>query len=178
MSERENKAGYVTAVSGSKVTGVLADTADEAESQIGRSVQIGSLVKVLTPRSIAFGVVSSLQILNPSSPPLGRATVGFWRSTSSARRLISPTTTRRTWTAASASSVVSRSIRRLGSPIYETTYNELSQIYARPRASNIQVGALHQDRRLPVYAVTDDLLGQTLSPCSARPVPASPARWR
>ena len=158
MSEREYKAGYVTSVSGSKVTGVLADAANDTEATGGRSVQIGSLVKVLTPRSIAFGVVSSLQILNPSSPPAA-----------SDRRVLEVDLFGEALIADDDPEDLDGgfSFQRgvsvypaLGSAIYETTYNELSQIYARPRASNIQVGALHQDRRLPVYAITDDLLGK------------------
>ena len=51
----------------------------------------------------------------------------------------------------------------LGSPIYDTTHSELKQIYARPRADNIEIGTLHQDRDLPIYVMTDELLGKHFS---------------
>ena len=71
MSEKLVKAGYVTSVSGAKVTGVLAmDKAGGAPSaDASKPLQIGSLVKVMTSESIAFGVISGLAIENPSSPP-------------------------------------------------------------------------------------------------------------
>ena len=163
MSERVSKTGYVISISGSRVIGIMANSSDEDGPTLNQAVQIGSLVKVLTPRSIAFGVVSALEVQEPSVPPsttdkriveidlFGEALISEEENDDADEEDVDDGFS------------FQRGISiypALGSPIYETTYVELSQIYARPETSNIQIGTLHQDRRLPVYSMTDDLLGK------------------
>jgi DNA helicase HerA-like ATPase len=156
MSERLVKSGYVTAVTGAKVSGVLAQSGN-GEAGMSRAVQIGSLVKVLTPQSIAFGVVSSLHTENPSTPPaptdLRTMEVDLF-----GEAMISDSDL-----AMDGGFTFQRGVSvypALGSPIYESTREELAQIYARPRAANIQIGTLHQDTSLPVYVMSDELMGK------------------
>ena len=159
MADNLVKAGYVTSVTGSKIIGVLvqptgADGA--ADPRLNRAVQIGSLVKVLTHQSIAFGVISSLNIDNPSTPP--QATD---------RRMLEIDLFGEAMLTDDVAAGGGISFQRgvsvypsLGSPIYETTHNELAQIYAKPATANILLGTLHQDSSLPVYAMSDELLGK------------------
>ncbi len=151
MSEKLVKTGYVTSISGAQVTGVLVQDAT------AKPLQIGALVKVLTSQSIAFGVINGLTIENPSTPP-------------------EPTDRRRIEVDLFGEALISDkdlavgggfSFQRgvsiypaLGAPIYEATRNELAQIYAKPSATNIEVGTLHQDTSLPVYVMSDELLGK------------------
>src|SRR3546814_4767944 len=68
------KVGHIISVTGSKVTATLVSTGPDAGSarQLNKAVQIGSLVKLPTGESIAFGIVSTLSTGNPSpSPELG-----------------------------------------------------------------------------------------------------------
>ena len=60
MSDRPIKVGFVTSVTGAGVSGVLQlpEPGSGDEARFNKAVQIGSLVKVQTPRSIAFGVVA------------------------------------------------------------------------------------------------------------------------
>jgi hypothetical protein len=48
----------------------------------------------------------------------------------------------------------------LGDHLYTTTVEELRRVYAWPKASNIRVGTLYQDAKLPAYVLTDELLGK------------------
>ncbi len=155
MSERLVKAGYVTTVTGSNVSGVLAQSGT-GDSGMSRAVQIGSLVKVLTPKSIAFGVVSSLHVDDPSTPP-----------ESTDRRMIEIDLFGEAMISESDLGDGGFTFQRgvsvypaLGAPIYESTRDELSQIYARPNAANIQIGTLHQDGTLPVYVMSDEMMGK------------------
>jgi hypothetical protein len=155
MSERLVKAGYVTTVTGSKVSGVLAQSGD-GDSGMSRSVQIGSLVKVLTPKSIAFGVVSSLHVDDPSTPPVPTD-----------RRMIEIDLFGEAMISDSDLGDGGFTFQRgvsvypaLGAPIYDSTRDELSQIYARPNSANIQIGTLHQDSSLPVYVMSDEMMGK------------------
>ncbi len=156
MSERLVKSGYVTAVTGSKVSGVLAQSGDAGAGQ-SRAVQIGSLVKVLTPQSIAFGVVSSLHIDSPSTPP-APTDRRVMEVDLFGEAMISDSDL-----SADGGFTFQRGVSvypALGAPIYESTRDELAQIYARPRAANIQIGTLHQDTSLPVYVMSDELMGK------------------
>lgn len=158
MTDQAVLAGYVTSVAGSKILATLV-TAESSGSfadaaEVDLAVQIGALVRIDTPRSSAFGVVNRLDARQASSPPkpdeerlveidlFGEmpfegpdgAALDFRRGIS-----IFPT---------------------LGAPVYSTTDAELSRIYARPDASNVVIGSLYQDSRIPAYVMTNELLGK------------------
>ncbi len=156
MADNLVKAGYVTTVTGSRIIGVLVQPSGTDDPRLNRAVQIGSLVKILTHQSIAFGVIGNLNIDNPSTPPQAsdRRTVEIDMF---GEALLTD--------AAAASGKISfqRGVSiypSLGSPIYETTSAELAQIYAKPETACIKLGTLHQDSSLPVYAMSDELLGK------------------
>src|SRR3546814_5613472 len=69
------KVGHIISVTGSKVTATLVSANDAAAAgELNRAVQIGSLVKMPTAESVAFGIVSALSTGNPSpSPEFGRS---------------------------------------------------------------------------------------------------------
>lgn len=159
MSEESIKIGYIVSVAGSRVSGILispdAAGPDHDEAALTDAVQIGKLIKVFTPRSVAFGVVSSLEVRNPSSPPSG----------SDARILEIELFGEAISTDVDGEGgfVFQRGVSvypGLGQTIYATTTGDLARIYSRPDASNIRIGSLYQDDTLPAYAVTDDLLGK------------------
>src|SRR3546814_5285938 len=54
------KVGHIISVTGSKVTATLVSANDAAAAgELNRAVQIGSLVKMPTAESVAFGIVRS-----------------------------------------------------------------------------------------------------------------------
>jgi len=152
------KVGHIISVTGSRVTASLVSTGPDADSarRLNDAVQIGALVKMPTSQSIAFGIVSSLSTGNPSpSPEFGEQWVveidlfGEYLLPEDGH--------------GSGSFDLLRGVSHypgLGEAIYAITAEELQQIYKRPRASNVRIGALHQDASLPAYLVTDDLLGK------------------
>ena len=48
----------------------------------------------------------------------------------------------------------------LGDKVFATDQQDLSVVYARPEASTVKIGTIHQDSGLPAYILTDDLLGR------------------
>jgi uncharacterized protein len=144
MNASEHCLGYVVAVTGSRIAGVL-DRAAAAD------LQLGSLVKIATPRTVAFGLVSSLSIQNPSSPPApsdrGLMHIDLLGETVSGggggafRRGVSM-------------------FPALGESIAATSREDLALVYAKPATSCVRVGSLHQDAAIAAHVLIDDLLGQ------------------
>ncbi len=152
MRDTELIIGHVVGVSGAKLTGTLANLGRSShDPEYGHEVQVGSLVKISTARSLAFGLISSLGIPRPSSPPMptdmclveidlfGEAMVDASDGVLRFERGVSV-------------------YPGLGEAIFATTSQDLAQIYARPEAANVVIGALFQDRTLPAYLATDHLL--------------------
>ncbi len=148
---QQTRLGYVVSVAGSRVTGVLANA--DAKSAEAAQAQVGVLVKILTGRSYAFGMVNALAIPTPSSPPspddvrvmqidlFGEMMIGAGGEVGPFQRgcAIMPS---------------------LGQPIFATTAEDLVRVYARPSNANVRVGTIHQDPDLPAYIRTDDMLGR------------------
>ena len=159
MQEDPLRVGYVSSVNGSKVSGVLVGQ-EEAKFDDGRlieAVQIGSLVKVRTARSIAFGIVNGLAVQQPTSPPTPQnlRTLEIDLFGESVDGSVS-----------GGHFAMQRGVSiypGLGQPIYAATSHDLARIYAPPQAANVQIGTLHQDPNLPACVATDELLGKHLA---------------
>lgn len=150
-----HKGGYVISVAGSKLSGILVpnDNASGRGDRSTEAMQIGALVKIRTPNSIAYGIVSSLSSQEPSSPPqpgekriveidlFGEEILATGGGSSSFQRGVSI-------------------YPALGEAIYSTTHDELAKIYARPEVPNVCIGNLQQDQSLPAHLMVDELLGK------------------
>ena len=154
------KVGHIISVTGAKVMASLISVppGPDAARRLNEAVQIGALVKLPTTGSVAFGIVSSLATGNPSpSPEFGEQWV---MEIDLFGEYLTPDST-------SPDAALTFDLLRgvslypgLGDAVFATSPAELEQIYKRPRASNVKIGTLHQDARLPAYLVTDDLLGK------------------
>lgn len=154
MDQQERvEIGRVIAVSGSRVTGILARDEDPGRSeQILKAVQVGGVVTMRAPDSQVFGIVANMATQNPTYPPapdeirtveldlIGEAVDGrdgeelvFQRGVS-----VAP---------------------GLGTPIMTTTSDDLARIYAQPDTPNVRVGTLRQDPSQPAYLRVDKLVG-------------------
>ena len=145
--------GHVSSISGSNLRGVLLQAQDAAQARIlAASVQIGSLVKLATSSSVAFGLISGLSIPRPGYPLahtdlkmveielLGEAVNGpqgelrFQRGVS-----IYPS---------------------LGSPILTADASDLAQLYSKANDSNVKIGSIRQEASLPAYIGVDEIFGK------------------
>ena len=153
MAGETGRIGSVITVSGARVTGLMGNGGEsELDRELAQKIQIGAMVAMRTSRSLAFGLVSSLNIPQPSAPlspsdhrlmeiDLLGETMGLGEDGGlSFQRGVS------TYPA-------------LGNPIYLTSPRQLGQIYSRPQKANVVVGSLHQEESLPAYVSIDDLIG-------------------
>lgn len=134
--------GTVVAVGGATITGLLEGPA--------AAVRIGALVKIAGETAAVYGVINGLKIDDPSVP----LAAGDRRMAEI--ELVGEIP-------AGPPGTFRRGVSQhpmLGQAILPVAADELAQIYARPKASNVPIGTLHQDAALPAHLLTDELLGK------------------
>lgn len=163
MSETSTRIGHVISVAGSKVSALLvqADPAGGIPSPsnngsgVARSaVQVGAIARIQTGHSTVFGMISSLRTENPSFPPL-ESEKHFFEMELLGEAMLD--------VASGSEGSFQRGVSvypGLGSEIFTATRSDLERVYARPAASNVRVGSIHQDRSLPAFVTTDHLVGK------------------
>ncbi len=150
-AEERRVVGRVVMVSGALVTGLLYRA--DSPNRVRGSVRIGALVRMRTPESDVFGIVVGLRVNDPALLPEdaeGMVEVELLCEVMDDRGEGGAGTFKR------GVSVYPD----LGTDIVTATREELGSIYARPDASNVRIGTIHQDRNLPAFVMTDDLLGK------------------
>ena len=174
MSEQARRVGHVISVSGAKLSGVLsssgADEASFAVEDAGRSLQIGNLVKVAMPKSVAYGLVSKLEIRDPSGPPNGHDCRIIEIDLFGEALLNGSSALNGEVNGDHTNGHEPKGFQRgvsvypsLGDEIHSASSDELAEIYKRPTVASARMGTLHQDQDLPVYLMTDELLGKHFS---------------
>jgi hypothetical protein len=137
--------GRVVSIRGSVIWGALFDDADGTTA---RAARMGALVSMRGPDSRVFGIVNGLQReahggnqaertvfeVQVLGEIVNESTAGFQRGVSSYPPLDAPVTT--------------------------VTLRDLAKVYARPRVSNVHVGRLRHNRKVPAFVLTDSLLGK------------------
>ena len=151
--EQDHRLGRVVSVSGSQVVILLENHDNGRAAEEASALQMGALVKMRTPGSTVFGLVSGLSIPIPGQDAqdnemkivelelLGEAANDANGGQGSFQRGVAV-------------------FPALGDIVYASTQDDLAQVYARPAVSNVRVGTIHQDRSVPAFLVTDDLLGK------------------
>ena len=153
FTDEDVRVGRVVNVSGSQVV-TLMDVPDAIEEEDGTlSLQMGELVKIPTPYSSVYGMVSALSVPIPSQEnPSSEMKIVEIELVGEAIRLQD-----------NSYGPFQRGVAifpSLGDQVYKTTQDDLKQVYAQPALSTVRVGTIHQDRALPAYIGTDDLLGK------------------
>jgi DNA helicase HerA-like ATPase len=137
--------GRVVSIRGSVIWGALFDDADGTTA---RAARMGALVSMRGTDSRVFGIVNGLQREQQGGNQAERtvfevqvlgeianeSTAGFQRGVSSYPPLDAPVTT--------------------------VTLRDIAKVYARPRMSNVHVGRLRHNRKVPAFVLTDSLLGK------------------
>ena len=194
MSEEARRIGHVISVSGAKLSGVLSPSGEAgtngSAADVGRMLQIGNLVKVSMPKSVAYGLVSKLEIRDPSGPPNGHdcriIEIDLFGESlcngngsqngvengaqNNAQNGALDGAVHGEANGMHNGSLPAGQFQRgvsvypsLGDEIYSASSDELAVIYKRPTVASARMGTLHQDQDLPVYLMTDELLGKHFS---------------
>lgn len=170
MHDQDTRVGRVVSVSGSQLVmlhdnpaanGIVSEppkgpaNADAKAPANGHtSLQIGSLLKMQTPSTIVFGMVSGLSIPVPATDNTQDQEMKIVEL-----ELLGETAKG----VANGHAVFQRGVSMfpaLGDSVFATTQDDLALVYACPDASTFKVGTIHQDQAIPAYVVTDDLLGK------------------
>ena len=174
MQDEQNRIGRVVSVAGSEVVFLHEKRPGRAESDDATALQIGSLVKMRTPGSTVFGMVSGLTIPVPGAKGeqgemkivelelLGEAPInggddhgaggGNGHANGGDANGGGP-----------GYCCFQRGVSvfpSLGDEVFTTDQEDLRVVYARPQDSTVKIGTIHQDSGLPAYVLTDDLLGR------------------
>ena len=137
--------GRIVSIRGSVIWGALFDDID---GHAARAARMGALVSMKGPDSRVFGIVNRLEREQQMGNTQSERTVfeiqvlgeiaddrtGFQRGVSSYPPLDSPVTT--------------------------ITIRDIATIYARPRSSNVHIGQLRHNPKVPAFVLTDSLLGK------------------
>lgn len=140
---------HIVSVSGSHAVAIL--ERQDAIADKAR-VQIGALIKIITPDTTVMGVVSAVSAPmpaaegEPQSPGLVEINLAGEIVSDHNRRL----TFRR-----GVSSLPS-----LGDPVMLADKHDLTRVYAPPQAASVQIGSLFQDTTVPARLLVDDLLAK------------------
>ena len=137
--------GRIVSIRGSTIWGALFDDMD---GQAARAARMGALVSMRGPESRVFGIVNRLEREQLMGSAQSERTIfevqvlgeiaddrtGFQRGVSSYPPLDAPVTT--------------------------ITIRDIATIYARPRSSNVHIGQLRHNAKVPAFVLTDSLLGK------------------
>ena len=167
MSAEILRIGRVIEVSGSKVVGELEASVEDLyrtyKSRRYTVGQVGSIVRIEAGDKLVFGLVIALRMAeialaerSQDKKTLDRISDAKWleielfgEGLRSGAGEIDFTFQR---------GVVTYPLP--GQPIFVATVNELSRIYNRPDKPSIRIGSLSQASGLPVYLMTNELLGK------------------
>jgi DNA helicase HerA-like ATPase len=142
--------GRVTTVTGAKI---VAHVAKPTGLQASHPVQIGTVIKMESPQSIVYGVITELTIPEPGEDGL-----------SDEMQMADATLIGEVPRSADGKMYAFRrgisNSPSLDAVILRATNNDLARIYAAPSAPSVKIGVIHQDTRLPAHVLTDELLGK------------------
>jgi hypothetical protein len=142
--------GRVVGIHGPVLWGTLYDDEDNTAASAAR---MGALVSLRGPESRVFGVVNALRRERDGSGPQGERTVFEIQTLGEI-----PTTGPE-----AAIGAFQRGVSRyppLGAAVTTVTLRDLAKVYARPRTSNVHIGRLRHNQKVPAFVVTDSLLGK------------------
>ena len=145
----EQAIGRIVSIAGSQIVVVL-------EDQHGEEVdppQIGSVVRMRSPDSIVFGLVTGLNIPIPAMAA-GEAEMKIIEVELLGEAIGQPS-------GETAPFLRGVSVYPgLGKPVFAASADNLRTVYARPDITCVPVGTVHKDRDVPAYLSVDDLLGR------------------
>ena len=152
MQQDDNKIGRVVSVSGSQLICLLENAGDQP-SMSKPEIEVGTIVRMPTPHSMAFAMVRAITIPMPS------ATNADEELKIAELELLGEIHEAQNHRPGAFQRGISY-FPRLGNEVGLATQDDLQQIYACPAISGARIGSLHHDRSLPAFIKTDDLLGK------------------
>lgn len=146
--------GRVSAISGFKLTCTLFDRAVAAvTAQAFTKMQIGALIRIPTPTTVAFGFINALSLRHESVQQTEREFAIAEVELLGELHAPQP----------GARPVFARGISiypTLGAAIFPATTEDLGFIYDKPNSWTLAIGTLHQDPSRTAYLISQELLAK------------------
>ena len=155
LTGEPNTIGRVVSVSGGQVICLL-NAPEGPASRETMGLQIGSLVRLRTPASNAFGIVSGMTI------PIPARDANSDEMKIVELELVGEVPLRPDGKAGPFRRGISAS-PALDDAVLAATQEDLQTVYQRRSEHAVEIGRLHQNRAVPAYVVVDDLLGKHFS---------------
>ncbi|MBS0469476.1 MAG: ATP-binding protein [Proteobacteria bacterium] len=143
---------HVVSVAGSHAVAVLEHVAQGAVAAKDPRVQIGALVKIVTPNTAVMGIVSAMTMPMPgldTEEEMGLIEINL------AGEVVNDDNSKRLTFKRGVSQLPS-----IGDPVLFADRHDLTRVYAPPAIASIKVGTLFQDPSVPARLLTDDLLAK------------------
>ncbi len=149
MDENDLLLGRVVCVSGSSLVMIWERATTSEETADPSRLQKGALVKLQTPISTVFGLVTGLTVPNPTNS-LASGEAWLAELELIGERVTDETTFRHGVT----------SFPTLGDGVWSANQDDLDTIYARPGNATITLGTLHNNQAGPMCVEPNLLLGR------------------
>src|SRR5579871_5282040 len=146
--------GQVTTVSGFQLTCLLyAARPENGAPQAYSQLQIGALIKIPTPSTMAFGFINGLELRHENAGQMVRQ---FAVADVELLGELAPRVQ-------GGPPVFSRGISiypTLGAALFPATGDDLARIYDKPNSWTVAIGTLHQDSSRTAYLLSQELLSK------------------
>jgi hypothetical protein len=142
---------HIVSVSGSHAVAVL-ERQDAVASDDAR-VQIGALIKIVTPNSSVMGVISAISAPMPAAEGEPQS-LGLIEINLAGEVANDPNSRRLTFRRGVSS------LPTLGDSVLLADKHDLTRVYAPPQAASITIGSLFQEPSVPARLMMDDLLSK------------------
>jgi len=144
---------HIVSVAGSHAVAVLEKQAPGAIDDPEPRVEIGDLVKIITPSASVVGLVSA--VTSPMPNAHGQVEEMGLIEINLAGEVVTDDTTRRLTFRRGVSALPS-----IGDQVMFADRHDLTRVYAPPGVASVKVGTLFQDPKVPARLLIDDLLAK------------------
>lgn len=154
-SPTKGRVAHIVSVAGAQAIALVEQPVSQGGASSDYRIEMGALMKILTSRSLVFGVVSAISCPAPeNSSNDGAQDLEFVELNLAGEIAID---------AYSQDGIFQRGVASLpsvGDAVYFATPEDLQRVYSIPQAPTIDVGHLFQSSEVPARLLVNDLLGK------------------
>jgi DNA helicase HerA-like ATPase len=143
----------VVSVSGAQAIAIVDSETREAHLRAEERIEIGSLLKIASQRTLVMGVVSAVSIPVPDAEQ-GKEPMGLIELNLAGEIQVDRITQKPVFRRGVTS------IPTIGDPVQLADHSDLMLVYTPPDADTITVGTLFQDPSVPARLLTNELFGK------------------
>jgi hypothetical protein len=144
---------HIVSVAGSQAVALITRESVQAGAGGNSRVEIGQLVKIVTPHSGVIGIVSAVNLPIPNAVDSSEE-FGLIELTLTGEIVTDKVSGRLCFRRGVAM------LPTIGDPVLAADRHDLTRVYVQPNSDTIEVGTLYQDELVPARLLIDDLLAK------------------